>query len=84
MAPVLAAAFFTAGIFAFLAWLDNDPISVLLTHARTETLPIQMLQLLEDERDPSIAAMSTCPILLTVAVLLAGDLLVGLRRLAEL
>ena len=42
-----------------------------------------MLQFLEEQPDPSIAAMSACLILLTIIVLFVGDRLVGLRRLAD-
>ncbi|MBC8790788.1 MAG: ABC transporter permease [Tagaea sp. CACIAM 22H2] len=83
MVPVLAPAFLTSGLFAFLASLDNYPISIFFTDPRTKTLPIQMLQFLEEQPDPSIAAMSACLILLTIVVLFVGDRLVGLRRLAD-
>ncbi len=83
MAPVLAPGFLTGALFAFLASMDNYPISIFFTDAWTKTLPIQMLQFLEEQPDPSIAAMSSCLILLTVAVLFVGDRLVGLRRLAD-
>jgi putative spermidine/putrescine transport system permease protein len=83
LVPALAPAFLTAGLFAFLASMDNYPISIFFTDARTKTLPIQMLQYVEETPDPTIAAISACLILLTVAVMLIADRLVGLRRLAE-
>jgi putative spermidine/putrescine transport system permease protein len=84
MVPVLAPAFLTSGLFAFLASMDNYPISIFFTDARTKTLPIQMLQYVEETPDPTIAAISSGLILLTIVVLVVGDRLVGLRRLAEL
>ena len=42
--PALAPAFLTSGMFAFLASMDNYPISIFFTDAWTKTLPIQMLQ----------------------------------------
>jgi putative spermidine/putrescine transport system permease protein len=42
-----------------------------------------MLQYLEENPDPTIAAISSGLILLTIAVLLLADRLVGLNRLAE-
>ena len=81
MVPVLAPAFLTSGLFAFLASLDNYPISIFLVDARNKTLPILMLQYLEENPDPTIAAISSGLILLTIVVLLAADRLVGLRRL---
>ncbi len=83
MVPVLAPAFLTSGLFAFLASMDNYPISIFLVDARHKTLPILMLQYLEENPDPTIAAISSGLILLTIAVLLIADRLVGLRRLAE-
>ncbi|HXJ77817.1 MAG TPA: ABC transporter permease [Candidatus Methylomirabilis sp.] len=83
MVPVLAPAFLTSGLFAFLASLDNYPISIFLVDAWHKTLPILMLQLLEENPDPTIAAISSGLIVLTIVVLLVGDRLVGLRRLAE-
>lgn len=83
MIPALAPAFLTAGMFAFLASMDNYPISIFFSDAWTKTLPIQMLQLVEERPDPTIAAISTGLILLAALAMFVGDRLVGLRRLAE-
>jgi putative spermidine/putrescine transport system permease protein len=83
LVPVLAPAFLTSGMFAFLASMDNYPVSIFFTDAWTKTLPIQMLQLVEERPDPTIAAISTGLILLAIVALLIGDRLVGLRRLAD-
>ncbi|MGE0006320.1 MAG: ABC transporter permease [Parvibaculaceae bacterium] len=81
--PVLAPAFLTASLFAFLASMDNYPISIFFTDAWTKTLPIQMLQYIEETPDPTIAAISSLLILLTAVVLIVADRLVGLRRLGD-
>lgn len=81
--PVLAPAFVTSALFAFLASLDNYPISIFFADAWTKTLPIQMLQYVEENPNPVIAAISAGLILFTVAILIAADRLVGLRRLAS-
>ena len=83
LVPSLAPAFLTSGLFAFLASMDNYPISIFFTDAWTKTLPIQMLQYVEERPDPTIAAISALLILLAVGVLVIGDRLVGLRRLAD-
>src|SRR6218665_2350563 len=70
-------------MFAFLASMDNYPISIFLTEARNKTLPIEILRYLEESPDPSIAAISSCLILLAVVVLFAAGRLVGIRRLAR-
>lgn len=83
LVPVLAPAFLTSGMFAFLASMDNYPVSIFFTDAWTKTLPIQMLQYVEERPDPTIAAISTGLIVLAVVALIIGDRLVGLRRLAN-
>jgi putative spermidine/putrescine transport system permease protein len=83
LVPALAPAFLTSGMFAFLASMDNYPISIFFTDAWTKTLPIQMLQYVEESPDPTIAAISTGLILLAVLALFVADRLVGLRRLAD-
>ena len=83
LVPSLAPAFLTSGLFAFLASMDNYPISIFFTDAWTKTLPIQMLQYVEERPDPTVAAISALLILLAVVALVIGDRLVGLRRLAD-
>ncbi len=84
MVPALAPAFLTGGLFAFLASIDNYPISIFLTDVRNKTLPIQMLQYIEESPDPTIAAVSSMIIGFTILVLLLGDRMVGLRRAVAL
>jgi len=48
LVPALGPAFITSGMFAFLASMDNYPISIFFTDAWTKTLPIQMLQYVEE------------------------------------
>jgi len=84
MVPVLSPAFLTGGLFAFLASFDNYPVSIFLTDVRNKTLPIQMLQYIEESPNPTVAAISAVLVALTVVVLIIGDRLVGLRRMAAL
>lgn len=83
MVPALAPAFLTSGLFAFLASMDNYPISIFLTDARSKTLPIEILSYLEESPDPTIAAISSCLILLAVITLILAERMVGMRRLAQ-
>jgi putative spermidine/putrescine transport system permease protein len=82
MVPVLAPSFLTGGLFGFLASVDNYPVSIFLTDVYHRTLPIQLLQYLGESPDPTVAAVSSLIIGLTVLVLIAGDRLVGLHRMA--
>jgi putative spermidine/putrescine transport system permease protein len=83
LVPALGPAFLTSGMFAFLASMDNYPISIFFTDAWTKTLPIQMLQYVEENPDPTIAAISSGLVLLAILALIVGDRLVGLRKLAD-
>ncbi len=81
--PNLAPAYLTGGLFAFLASMDNYPVSIFLTDARNKTLPIKMLQYLEEQPDPSLAAMSSGLILMAIIVLVVASRTVGLNRMIE-
>lgn len=81
--PNLAPAYLTGGLFAFLASMDNYPISIFLTDARNKTLPIKMLQYLEEQPDPSLAAMSSGLILMAITVLVVASRTVGLNRMID-
>ncbi len=82
--PNLAPAFLTSGIFAFLASMDNYAISIFFANAWTKTLPIQMLNYVEEQPDPTIAAISAVLIGFVLVLLLICERFVGLRRIAEL
>jgi ABC-type spermidine/putrescine transport system permease subunit II len=84
MVPALAPAYLTAALFSFLASMDNYPVSIFLTDARSKTLPIKMLQYIEESPDPSIAALSTLILIATLALLFIADRAIGLHRLAGL
>ena len=64
--------------------MDNYPVSIFLTDARTKTLPIKMLQYIEESPDPSIAALSTLILIATLLLLFVADRAIGLHRLAGL
>lgn len=82
MVPALAPSFLIAGIFSLLASFDNYPVSIFLADVRTKTLPIRMLQYIEEAPDPTLAALSTLILAGTVILLLISDRAVGLHRMA--
>jgi len=84
MIPALAPAYVSGGIFAFLASFDNYPISIFLADARTKTLPVQLLEFIEESPNPMIAAVSALLLVLTIVALLALERFVGLRRAAAI
>lgn len=84
LVPNILPGFVSGALFAFIASFDNYPVSMFLVDVRTKTLPIQLLNYLEISPDPTLAAVSTLLILLTIFVLFLCDRLVGLRRMASI
>jgi putative spermidine/putrescine transport system permease protein len=84
LVPNILPGFMSGALFAFIASFDNYPVSMFLTDVRNKTLPIQLLNRIEMSPDPTLAAISTVLILLTILALLVCDRLVGLRRMATL
>lgn len=80
--PNLAVPMATAAVFAFLASFDNYPISLFLVDAKTKTLPILMLQYLEESTDPKLAAASTLLLLMSLVGVVLIARLAGLNRVA--
>jgi putative spermidine/putrescine transport system permease protein len=70
-----------AGAFlAFMASFDNVPVSLFLSDARTEVLPIHLWQIIETSLDVRAAAASGVLILLTLALAVIAERLAGLTR----
>ncbi len=76
IAPGLAA----GALFAFMVSFDNFPISLWLADAQHNPMPILVFQRIASVFDPSIAAMSTLMILLSMAIVVAMERVIGLRR----
>jgi putative spermidine/putrescine transport system permease protein len=76
--PLVRPGLIAGMIFAFLQSFGDVPISLFLTDARNNTLPLTIMSFLEYSVDPTVAAMSS---LVTIASLL---LALGLERLAGL
>jgi len=76
IAPGLAA----GALFAFMVSFDNFPISLWLADAQHNPIPILIFQRVASVFDPSIAAISTLMILLAMAIVVALERVIGLRR----
>ena len=72
----LAAAF----ILAFITSFNNVPISLFLTGPGVATLPIQMLIYMEYYYDPTISALSSIIIVLTIIIVQAAEKLLGITK----
>jgi putative spermidine/putrescine transport system permease protein len=75
-APGLAAGAF----FAFNISFDEAIVALFLRTPSLVTLPIQIYSQLEFSPDPSVAAVSTLMIVLTVVLIVAIDRLLGIER----
>jgi putative spermidine/putrescine transport system permease protein len=73
-----------AGIlFALIISFDNVSVSLFLTTPRTNTLPIAILNYVEYNFDPSVAAVSTMLIVITATAAAFIERTVGLRAVAK-
>jgi putative spermidine/putrescine transport system permease protein len=79
--PLIRPGIFAGALFAVLTSLDNLPLSFFFGSAATNTLPVVMLSYMENQFDPSIAAVSTVQMLIAIICLLVLDRLYGIERL---
>lgn len=67
-------------IFAFLQSFGDVPISLFLTDARNNTLPLAIMSYLEYNVDPTVAAISSIVTIGSLALAILLERLIGLRR----
>ena len=79
--PMIRPGIFAGALFAFLISLDNLPVSFFFGTAKTNTLPVVMLSYMQNQFDPSIAAMSAVQMLIAVVMLLIVDAVYGIERI---
>ncbi len=72
----ILAAFIMASISAF----NNVPVALFLTGPGLSTLPITMLTYISHHWDPSIAAISTLTIILSVSIVIVAERSLGLSK----
>ena len=82
--PSLAPGLIAGGTFVFVETMDNFSITVFLTDLRTTTLPVEAFSYIRDFDDPTVAAMATLLILLSVAIVFAIEAVLGLDRFLDL
>ena len=78
--PIIAPGVVAGAFLAFIASLDNVPVSLFLTNARTDMLPIRMWGMIESTLDVRVAAISGLLILAVLILMIVLDRLVGLTR----
>ncbi|HBT40352.1 MAG: Binding-protein-dependent transport systems inner membrane component [Thermotoga sp. 50_1627] len=79
--PNIKVGIISAFIMAFITSFNNVPISLFLSGPGVNTLPIVMMTYMEYYYNPSIAALSTLLIGLTLAIVLVAQKLLGVSKL---
>jgi putative spermidine/putrescine transport system permease protein len=78
--PLIAPGIAAGAFLAFIASIDNVPVSLFLASARTDMLPIRMWGMMESTLDVRVAAVSGVLIAGALALMIVMDRLVGLTR----
>ena len=78
--PLIGRGIAAGAFLAFMASFDNIPVSLFLTDARTEMLPIRMWGMLETRLDVRVAAISGLVAMATLVLLVLVDRLVRVDR----
>lgn len=78
--PLIRPGIIAGGVIAFLISFDETTISLFIVSVKTSTLPTEIYRYLEYSTDPQIAALSVVLILISVAVVVVLERLIGLRK----
>jgi putative spermidine/putrescine transport system permease protein len=78
--PLIRPGIIAGMIFAFLQSFGDVSISLFLTDARNNTLPLTIMSFLEYYPDPTVAAMSSLVTLASLGLAIGLERLAGLRR----
>jgi putative spermidine/putrescine transport system permease protein len=78
--PNIRAGVVAALILAFITSFNNVPVSLFLTGPGVATLPIQMLVYMEYYFDPTIAALSSILILVTILIVQTAERLLRISQ----
>jgi putative spermidine/putrescine transport system permease protein len=78
--PLIAPGIGAGAFLAFMASVDNVPVSLFLSSARTDMLPIRMWGMMESTLDVRVAAASGVLIAVAFVLMVGMERLVGLTR----
>lgn len=78
--PQLKPGLIAGAVFAFVEAIDNFAITAFLTDIKTTTLPIEAYGYIKDFDDPTVAAMASILITLSVVLVFLIEKVVGLDR----
>lgn len=79
--PQMRSGLIAAALFSFIISFENLELSLLLVEPGVTTLPIAIMQYLEFNMDPTIAAVSTAQIVVIAGLLVITDRFVKLSRI---
>ena len=79
--PIIRPGLVAAAVFAFIISFTNFTVTFFLTAGGAKPLPLWLFEVIEFYLDPVLAVVSVFLILMTVAVAVLVDRLLGLRRL---
>ncbi len=78
--PNIQSGLIAAFILAFITSFNNVPVSLFLTGPGVATLPIQMLVYMEYYFDPTISALSSIIIVITVIIVQSAEKVLGISK----
>lgn len=78
--PIIAPGVVAGAFLAFVASLDNVPVSLFLSNARTDMLPIRMWGMMESTLDVRVAAVSGVLIAVVLVTMVLLERLVGFTK----
>ena len=81
--PIVRPSLYAAILFSFLMSFDNAVLSLFLVSARTSTLPISVYNYVQSSLDPTIAAVSTLLMAVSIVAMFTASRLVPLDRLKQ-
>ncbi|MDE1991198.1 MAG: ABC transporter permease [Rhizobiaceae bacterium] len=79
--PLVRPGIFAGTMFAMLVSFDNLPLSLFLSGPSTTTLPVVILSYLQNQFDPSIAAIATVQMLIAVIALTVVNAIYGIEKM---
>ncbi|MEV0618384.1 ABC transporter permease [Nonomuraea sp. NPDC050404] len=79
--PVLRPGIFSAGLLSIVTSFNNVPLSLLLQGRDFRTLPVTMLDYVQQSYDPMVAAASTLILAATVVIAVIAERTVGFAKI---
>lgn len=79
--PILRPGIFSAALLSFITSFNNVPLSLLLQSRTTQTLPVTMLDYVQQSYDPMVAATSTLILAATVVIAVIAEKTVGFAKI---